>query len=65
MRTAGDFMAWVSEKQTAGRLSQPVIDAAYQQLGIRVQDLFPPTADAAIANNIAALYNYLSPTAGA
>lgn len=65
LRTAGEFMAWVSEKQTAGRLTQDVINTAYQQLGIRVQDLFPPTPDNVIANNIAALYGHLSPFAGA
>lgn len=64
MRTAGELMAWVSEKQVAGRLTQAVIDDAYRQLGIRVQDLFVGT-EAVIANNVAALYNYLAPTAGA
>lgn len=65
LRTAGEFMAWVSEKQTAGKLTQEAINAAYAQLGIRVQDLFPPTPDNVIANNIAALYGHLSPFAGA
>lgn len=65
LKTAGDFMAWVSEKQTAGRLTQEVINTAYQQLGIRVQDLFAPTPDNVVANNIAALHGYLSQVAGA
>lgn len=65
LKTAGDFMAWVSEKQTAGKLTQEVINTAYQQLGVRVQDLFAPTPDNVVANNIAALHGYLSQTAGA
>lgn len=65
MRTAGEFMAWVSEKQTAGKLTQEAINTAYAQLGIRVQDLFAPTPDHVVTNNIAALYNFLSPFAGA
>lgn len=65
LRTAGELMAWVSEKQTAGKLTQEAINAAYAQLGIRVQDLFPPTPDHVVANNISALYNFLSPFAGA
>ena len=64
-RSAGEFMAWVAEKQTAGLLAQETINAAYFNLGIRVQDLFPPTPDNVVANNIAALHGELSRTAGA
>lgn len=64
-RNAGEFMAWVAEKQTAGKLTQDAINAAYVNLGIRVQDLFPPTPENIIANNIASLHRELSAVAGA
>lgn len=53
---AGEFMAWVSEQQTAGHLSQADIDAAYRQTGVQVQDLFNP---ALAGKSIAAVYNAL------
>lgn len=64
-RSAGEFMAWVAEKQTAGKLAQDVINTAYVSLGVRVQDLFPPTPENIVANNIGALYRELSAVAGA
>lgn len=64
-QTAGEFMAWVSEKQTAGKLAQDVINGAYVALGIRVQDLFAPTLDSIVVNNVRALHQYLVQVAGA
>jgi hypothetical protein len=64
-QTAGEFMAWVAEKQTAGKLSQDAINNAYANLGVRVQDLFPPTPEHVVANNVRALHQHLAQAAGA
>lgn len=64
-QTAGEFMAWVAEKQTAGKLSQDAINNAYSSLGVRVQDLFPPTPEHVVANNVRALHQHLAQAAGA
>lgn len=62
--TAGEFMAWVSEKQAAQLLTQPAITAAYGFAGLAIADLF--VADAAVvARNVGSLYAILSQTAGA
>lgn len=63
--TTGEYMAWVSEKQAAGKLTQPMIQAAYQQLGLGVTSLFPPTPADVVASHIANLYDLLSQVAGA
>lgn len=55
---AGQFMGWVSEQQARGALTQDMINAAWQEAGIGMQDIF--NADPAIvARNIAAVYNVL------
>lgn len=61
---AGEFMAWVSEKQAAGLLTQPNIAAAYQFAGLQIADLFGADA-AVVARNVSSLYSVLSQTAGA
>jgi hypothetical protein len=61
---AGEFMAWVSEKQAAQRLTQPDIAAAYQFAGLQIADLFGADA-AVVARNVSSLYSILSQTAGA
>lgn len=61
---AGEFMAWVSEKQAAQRLTQPNIAAAYQFAGLQIADLFGADA-AVVARNVSSLYSILSQTAGA
>lgn len=62
--TAGEFMAWVSEKQAAQLLTQPNIAAAYQFAGLQIADLFGADA-AVVAKNVSSLYSILSQTAGA
>lgn len=57
----GQFMAWVSEQMVAGRLQQATIDGAYTALGIRIQDLVPPTPPAVVTNNLTALHSFLAP----
>lgn len=61
----GAFMGWISEKQTAGLLTQDDVQAAYAQAGVQVTDLFPPNDGAAIAEKLGALYGILSQKAGA
>lgn len=61
---AGELMTWVSEKQAAGLLTQPNIQAAYQFAGLQLADLF--VADAGVvAKNVSSLYSILSQSAGA
>ena len=62
--TAGEFMAWVSEKQAANLLTQPNIAAAYGFAGLQISDLFGADA-AVVAKNVGSLYSILSQTAGA
>lgn len=62
--SAGEFMAWVSEKQAAQLLTQPNIAAAYQFAGLQIADLFGADA-AVVARNVSSLYSILSQTAGA
>lgn len=61
----GAFMGWISEKQTAGLLTQDDVQAAYSQAGVQVTDLFPPNAPAAVAEKLQALYGILAQKAGA
>lgn len=63
-QTAGEFMAWVSEKQAGGSLSQAQIQAAYGMAGVQVADLFTPDA-AAVATHVGNLYAILSSQVGA
>lgn len=63
-QTAGEFMAWVSEKQAGGSLSQAQIQAAYGMAGVQVADLFTPDAEA-VATHVGNLYAILSSQVGA
>ena len=38
---AGTLMAWVSEMQAAGRITQEQVNTAYQQAGVTMTDVFP------------------------
>ena len=38
---AGTLMAWVSEMQAAGRITQEQVNTAYQQAGVTMPDVFP------------------------
>ncbi len=57
---AGEFMAWVSEQQTADRLTQADIDSAYQVTSTKVHDLFNPEL---FNTAVGALYQFLKPIA--
>lgn len=59
----GQFMAWVSELQAAGRLTQVQVAAAYTNCGIDMMDIFPPAEPAAVAARVAQLHTFLSATA--
>jgi hypothetical protein len=56
----GEFMAWVSERQAAGLITQADVNAAYTTCGIAMTDLFPPTAPARVADHVESLYRVLS-----
>ena len=56
---AGAFMLWISEQQAAGKLDQPVVDAAYAQAGITVPMLFDVDAEK-VAGYVATLHNILT-----
>lgn len=49
----GEYMAWVSERQTAGHLPQPMIDEAFKQTGVTMATMF--SDDQAVGK----LYNFL------
>ncbi len=52
----GQFMAWLSEQQNAGTVTQADVDAAYYSTGVQVPDLFDPSkAQGAIAAMFAEL----------
>lgn len=59
-----DLMAWVSEKQAGGHLTQEQVEQAYANVGITVMDLFAPDADL-VAQRVSAVYTLLSAQAGA
>lgn len=63
-QTCGQYMGWISKKQADGLITQEDVLAAYDTAGIQLTDLFPPTADAVAAQNIAKLYDILSQKAG-
>ena len=54
--TVGDFMAWVSELQAGGRLSQTQVGDCYSAASVEITDLFPPNPPEVIAEKIAAVY---------
>jgi hypothetical protein len=64
-KDAGSFMAWVSEKQAAGLLTQEDIAGAYAAAGVQVTDLFPPNDAATVEARIFQVYSPLSEKAGA
>lgn len=61
----GSFMAWISEKQAAGLLTEQQVGAAYANASIAVMDLFPPNTPEVITPRINTLYGALSQIAGA
>lgn len=54
---AGQLMGWIAEMQTAGKLQQTDVNAAYVMTGVQVQDLFQP---ATAADAVAKVYGVLS-----
>ena len=64
-KDTGSFMAWVSEKQAAGLLTQEDIAGAYAAAGVQVTDLFPPNDAATVEARIFQVYSPLSEKAGA
>jgi len=61
---AGELFAYISEMQTAKRLTQADVDAAYPAVNLTVQQLW--TADPATQSQmVAALFSYLSAKAAA
>lgn len=58
----GPFMAWVSEMQTAGHITQADIDSAYAHCGFMMGDIFPNQNNTAemVAQRIGELYRVLS-----
>lgn len=64
-KDTGSLMAWVSEKQAAGLLTQDDIAAAYSAAGVQITDLFPPNDAATIQGRIAQVYYPLANKAGA
>jgi len=64
-QTAGELMAWISEKQVAKLLNQSHLDAAFASTGAgNIGALFPPRTPDEIAQNVAKLYAALSAVAG-
>lgn len=59
MATAGDLMKWISEHQTAGRLSQDQIAAGWAQAGAGYADVFPPNTPDHIAATVARVHAVL------
>jgi len=64
-KDTGSLMAWVSEKQAAGLLTQDDIAGAYSAAGVQITDLFPPNDAATIQGRIAQVYYPLANKAGA
>lgn len=55
--TGGDFMQWVAEQQAAGNLNTEMVEAAYQETGIGIPDLFDPANGGIAAQKV---YDHLS-----
>lgn len=64
-RTAGEFFAWMSERQAAGVLSQDNIDWAWKTAGLAVAQIFPPTTPEVVERNVATLHGLISTRLGA
>jgi hypothetical protein len=58
-----ELCAWASEKQVGGFLKTSDINDACTALGITVADLYPPNADADIAQRTAKLFEHLQEVA--
>lgn len=58
---AGTLMAWVAEMQSAGRLTQEMVNAAYTQAGIAMTDIFegPGKTPDVIAGRVGEVHNIL------
>lgn len=56
-KDCGNFMAWISELQAAGRLQQQDVTAAYQECGIAITDLFAPNDADTIESSIKRLHH--------
>ena len=58
---AGTLMAWVAEMQSAGRLTQEMVNAAYVQAGLGMVDIFegPDKAPDVIAGRVGEIHNIL------
>ena len=58
---AGTLMAWVSEMQSAGRVTQEMVNAAYTQAGITMTDIFegPGKTPDVIAGRVGEIHNIL------
>ena len=57
-KNTGEFMVWVAEQTAAGRLSQPLVTAAYSAAGVQLQDLFDDDS-ATVAVKLARVYGLL------
>jgi hypothetical protein len=55
----GELMAWISEYQGEKYLSSDQIAQSYAEAGIGVRDLFPPTPDKEISENLIKVFNVL------
>ena len=53
--TAGEFFAWTAQRQAAGLMTAEDLSAAYAQLGLDANALFPPTPPEEVAARIAKL----------
>lgn len=58
--TAGEFMTWVAEQQTAGHFTAEEVLGAYATAGVAVVDLFPPNTVSDVAKRVAAVYAVLA-----
>jgi hypothetical protein len=58
-RDIGELMAWISEYQGEKYLTSDQIAASYAEAGLTVRDLFPPTPDPEIAQNLAKVFSVL------
>lgn len=58
---AGTLMAWVSEMQSAGRVTQEMVNAAYTQAGTAMTDIFegPGKTPDVIAGRVGEIHNIL------
>ena len=59
---AGTLMAWVSEMQTAGRITQEQVNAAYTQANLTMMDIFesPEKTPDIVAERVGILHSILS-----